>query len=92
VVWPGGGAVFRTFQNANESQLGYPDGEWALFHLLDDGKLTPSSDGEEYLAGTWTPPGGGPAVHADLKPAALLHAFRGIEIPRGIVAGSSGCR
>ena len=92
VVWPGGGAVFRTFQNANEAQLGYPDGEWALFHLLDDGKLAPASDGEEYLTGTWTPPTGGAAVHADLKPAALLHAFRGIEIPRGIVAGSSGCR
>ena len=41
VVWPGGGAVFRTFQNANEAQLGYPEGEWALFHLLDDGKLAP---------------------------------------------------
>jgi type VI secretion system protein ImpL len=92
VVWPGGGAVFRTFQNANEAQLGYPEGEWALFRLLDDGKLAPSSDGEEYLAGTWTPSGGGPAVHADLKPATLLHAFRGIEIPRGIVAGSSGCK
>ena len=92
VAWPGGGAVFRTFQNANEAQLGYPEGEWALFHLLDDAKLAPSSDGEEYLAGTWTPPAGGPAVHADLKPAALLHAFRGIDIPRGIVTGSSGCR
>jgi type VI secretion system protein ImpL len=92
VVWPGSGAVFRTYQNANEAQLGYPEGEWALFHLLDDAKLAPSSDGEEYLAGTWTPAGGGSVVHADLKPAALLHAFRGIEIPRGIVTGSAGCR
>jgi type VI secretion system protein ImpL len=92
VVWPGSGAVFRTFQNANEAQLGFPEGEWAFFHLLDDGKLVPSSDGEDYLAGTWTPPGGGPVVHADLKPTALLHAFRGLEIPRGVVNGTSGCR
>jgi type VI secretion system protein ImpL len=92
VVWPGGGAVFRTFQNANEAQLGYPEGEWALFHLLDDGKLTPASEGEEYLTGAWTPPAGGPVIHADVKPAALLHAFRGLEIPRGIVNGASGCR
>jgi type VI secretion system protein ImpL len=92
IVWPGGGAVFRTFQNANESQLGYPEGEWALFHLLDDGKLAPASDGDEYLTGTWTPATGGPVVHADLKPSALLHAFRGLEIPRGIVNGASGCR
>jgi type VI secretion system protein ImpL len=92
VVWPRNGAVFRTFQNANEAQLGYPEGEWALFHLIDDGKLTPASEGEEYLSGSWTPPGGGPAVHADLKPASLLHAFRGIEVPRAIVAGASGCR
>jgi type VI secretion system protein ImpL len=93
IAWPGGGAVFRTFQNANESApLGYPEGEWAFFHLLDDGKLVPSSDGEDYLAGTWIPANGGPAVHADLKPSALLHAFRGLEIPRGIVGGSSGCK
>jgi type VI secretion system protein ImpL len=89
--WPGRGAVFRTFQNANEGQLGYPDGEWALFHLLDDGKLVSASEGDEYLAGTWTPPNGGPLVRADVKPASLLHAFRGIEIPRGVVNGSSGC-
>ncbi len=92
IVWPGGGAVFRTFQSANEAQLGYPEGEWALFHLLDDGKLAPASDGEEYLAGSWTPAAGGPVVHADLKPVSLLHAFRGLEIPRGIVNGASGCR
>jgi type VI secretion system protein ImpL len=90
--WPGRGAIFRTFQNANEAQLGYPDGEWALFHLLDDGKLVSASEGDDYLAGTWTPPNGGSAVHADVKPAALLHAFRGIEIPRGVVGGAPGCK
>jgi type VI secretion system protein ImpL len=92
MLWPAGGAVFRTFQNANEAQLGYPEGEWALFHLLDDGKLASASDGEEYLAGSWTPPTGGAAVHADVKPPSLWHAFRGLEIPRGIVNGASGCR
>jgi type VI secretion system protein ImpL len=91
-VWPAGGAVFRTFQNAIESQLGYPDGQWALFHLLDDARVAPASDGEEYLAASWTPPGGGPPIHADLKPPAVLRAFRGLEIPRGIVSGTSGCR
>ena len=90
--WPGRGAVFRTFQNASEAQLGYPDGEWAVFRLLDDGKYSTASDGEEYLAGTWAAPNGGAPVRADIKPGALWHAFRSIDVPRGIVGGSSGCR
>ena len=89
--WPARGAVFRTFQGANEAQFGYSEGEWALFHLLEDAKFSTASEGEEYLAGTWTPPKGGAVVHADVKPITLLHAFRGIEIPRGIVSGTSGC-
>ncbi|HVZ87494.1 MAG TPA: type VI secretion system membrane subunit TssM [Polyangia bacterium] len=90
--WPGRGAVFRTFQNANEGQFGFAEGEWALFHLMDAGRLTPTTaDGEDYLAGLWAPPDSGPIVRADVKPPALWHAFRGIEIPRSIVVGSSGC-
>ncbi|HVT06169.1 MAG TPA: type VI secretion protein IcmF/TssM N-terminal domain-containing protein, partial [Polyangia bacterium] len=89
--WPGRGAVFHTFLGANEGQYGFIDGEWGLFHLLDEAKLTVSSDGEEYLSAVWSPASGAPSIRADVKPAALLHAFRGIEIPRGIVAGSSGC-
>jgi type VI secretion system protein ImpL len=89
--WPGRGAVFHTFLGPNEGQYGFIDGEWGLFHLLDDAKLTVSSDGEEYLSAVWSPASGAPSIRADLKPAALLHAFRGIEIPRGIVAGSNGC-
>ncbi len=90
--WPARGAVFHTFLGANEGQYGYLDGEWGLFHLLDEAKLTVSSEGEEYLAAVWNPSSGAPAIRADLKPAALLHAFRGIEVPHSIVAGSSGCR
>ncbi len=90
--WPGRGAVFHTFLGANEGQYGYLDGEWGLFHLLDDAKLTVSSEGEEYLSAVWSPTSGAPAIRADLKPTALLHAFRGIEVPHGIVAGTSGCR
>jgi type VI secretion system protein ImpL len=90
--WPTRGAVFRTFQGANEAQFGYADGEWAIFHLLDAGRLTSTNaDGEDYLAGLWAPPNSQPIVRADIKPAALLHAFRGIEIPRGVVAGTAGC-
>jgi len=90
-TWPARGAVFRTFLGANEGQYGYPEGEWALFQLLDDAKLTVSSDGDEYLAAVWTPRSGAPPIHADIKPTSLLHAFRGIEVPHSIVVGSSGC-
>jgi type VI secretion system protein ImpL len=92
VPWPGQGALFRLFLKAGDSEYGQPEGEWALFHLLDQGKLTSASEGEEYLAGTWTPPDQPGAIHADIKPANLPRAFRGIEIPRGIIGGATGCR
>jgi type VI secretion system protein ImpL len=90
--WPGRGALFRYFQKSGDVELGYPEGEWALFHLLDDGKLLSASDGDDYLAGTWTPADGGPPIHADIRPATLPRAFRGVEIPRAVVVGASGCR
>jgi type VI secretion system protein ImpL len=89
--WPARGALFRFFQKSGEGELGYEDGEWALFRLMEDGKLSSTSDGEEYLAGTWTPPLGEGVIRADLKPAGLVRAFRGLEVPRGIVAGAGGC-
>jgi type VI secretion system protein ImpL len=89
--WPGRGAVFHTFLGANEGQYGYLDGEWGLFHLLDQAKLTVASEGEDYLAAVWSPSSGAPAIRADVKPAALLHAFRGIEVPHSVVVGSAGC-
>jgi type VI secretion system protein ImpL len=91
VTWPGRGALFRFFLKSGEGELGYTDGEWALFHLLEDGKLTTQSDGEEYLAGIWTPPLGDGSVRADVKPAGLFRAFRKLEVPRSIVSGSGGC-
>jgi type VI secretion system protein ImpL len=89
--WPARGALFRFFQKSGEGELGYTDGEWALFRLMEDGKLSSTSDGEGYLAGTWTPPLGEGVIRADLKPAGLLRAFRGLDVPRGIVVGAAGC-
>ncbi|MDB4979453.1 MAG: hypothetical protein JWM82_205, partial [Myxococcales bacterium] len=91
LLWPARGALFRYFQKAGEGELGYTDGEWALFRLIEDGKLTSSSDGEDYLAGAWTPPLGEGAIRADLRPAGLLRAFRGLDVPRSIVVGAGGC-
>jgi type VI secretion system protein ImpL len=92
VPWPGRGALFHFYYpRGGEGELGYTDGEWALLHLLEDGKLATSSEGEEYLAGAWTPPLGDGVIHADVKPAALLRVFRGVEIPRAIVNGAGGC-
>ena len=91
LTWPGRGALFRYYQKTGEGELGYPDGEWALFRLIEDGKLTTASDGEEYLTGAWTPPLGEGLIRADLKPAGLLRAFRGLDVPRSIVNGASGC-
>ncbi|HET6280415.1 MAG TPA: type VI secretion IcmF C-terminal domain-containing protein, partial [Polyangia bacterium] len=91
VPWPARGALFHFYQKAGDGDLGYTDSEWALFRLLENGKLTASSDGEDYLAGSWTPPLGEGAIRADVKPAALLRAFRGLEVPRSIVQGAGGC-
>ncbi len=92
VPWPGRGALFHFYYpKGGEGDLGYTDGEWALLHLLEDGKLVTSSEGEEYLAGSWTPPLGDGVIHADVKPAALLRAFRGVEMPRSVVNGAGGC-
>jgi type VI secretion system protein ImpL len=92
IAWPARGALFHYyFPPSGEGELGYAEGEWALFHLLEDGKLTTSSEGDDYLAGAWSPPLGEGAIRADVKPAGLLRAFRGMEIPRSIVAGAGGC-
>jgi type VI protein secretion system component VasK len=89
--WPARGALFRFYQKSGEGELGYTDGEWALFHFLENGKFTTSADGEDYLAGTWVPPLAEGSIRADVRPAALLRAFRGLDLPRAIVTGSSGC-
>jgi type VI secretion system protein ImpL len=89
--WPGRGAIFHFYSKSGDGDLGYTDGEWAMFHLLEDGKLTTSSEGEEYLSGTWTPLVSDGAIHADVKPAGLVRAFRGLEMPRSIVNGAGGC-
>ena len=92
LTWPGRGALFHFYQKSGEGDIGFPDGEWALFRLLESGKLSPASEGEDYLAGTWMPPiAGDGVIRADFKPAGLVRAFRGLEIPRSIVAGSGGC-
>jgi type VI secretion system protein ImpL len=91
LVWPARGALFHFYQKSGEGELGYTDGDWALFHFLENGKFTTTSDGEDYLVGTWLPPLAEGAIRADVKPAALLRAFRGLEIPRSIVVGAGGC-
>jgi type VI secretion system protein ImpL len=96
ISWPSRGALFRLMQKSSadgrsiEGQIGYADGEWALFQLLERGKLTPMSEGDEYLAGAW-PDGIGATIHADVKPVGLLRTFRGLDVPRGVVSGAAGC-
>jgi type VI protein secretion system component VasK len=91
LVWPARGALFHFYQKSGEGELGYTDGEWALFRFLENGKFTSSSDGDDYVAGTWSPPLGDGVIRADVKPAALLRAFHGLEAPRSIVAGGGSC-
>jgi len=92
LVWPSRGALFRFYQKSGEGEMGYTDGEWAVFRLIEDARATTATEGEEYLTGTWNPPLGEGAIRADIKPAHLLRAFRGLDLPRAIVAGASGCR
>ena len=89
--WPARGALFHFYQKSGEGELGYTDGEWALFRFLENGKFTTASDGDDYVAGTWSPPLNEGVIRADVKPAPLLRAFRGLEIPRSIVVGAGGC-
>src|SRR4029077_14175417 len=93
LVWPARGALLRLYQKSGEGDdLGYPEGEWALFHLIDDGKPTSGSEGgEDYLAAGWATPLRDATVRADFKPAGLLRAFRAIDVPHAIVAGAGGC-
>ena len=91
IPWPGRGALFHFYSPKGEGEIGYTDGDWALLRLLEDGKLITSSEGEEYLAGSWTPPLAEGTIHADVRPAALLRAFRGVEMPRAVVNGAGGC-
>jgi type VI secretion system protein ImpL len=94
LVWPSRGALLRLYQKANQGDdLGYPDGEWALFHLIEDGKPTVASEGgEEYLMASWPTPLRDATVRADFKPANVLRAFRAIEVPHSVVNGTGGCR
>jgi type VI secretion system protein ImpL len=93
LVWPSRGALLRLYQKSGESdELGYPDGEWALHHLIENGKPTVGTDaGEEVLTSSWATPLHDATVRADFKPANLLRAFRAIDVPRAIVNGVSGC-
>ena len=88
LMWPARGAMFRYYQKSGEGEMGYTDGEWALLHLIDDGKISTSTDGDEYLTGTWTPPLQDGSIRADIRPARLVRAFRGLELPRSIVTGA----
>jgi type VI protein secretion system component VasK len=93
ILWPARGAVLRLYQKANQGDdLGYPDGEWALFRLIEDGKPTLSSEGgEEYLSASWLTPLRDATVRADFRPASLMRAFRAIDVPHSVVAGTGGC-
>ncbi len=93
LVWPARGALFRLYQKANQGDdLGYPDGEWALYRLIEDGKGVPGSEGgEDYLSASWLTPLRDATVKADFKPASLLRAFRAIDVPHAVVAGAGGC-
>jgi type VI secretion system protein ImpL len=93
LIWPSHGALLRLYQKTGESdELGYPDGEWALFHLLESGKATTGSEGgEDFVSATWATPLRDATVHADFKPGGLLKAFRAIDVPRSVVGGGGGC-
>ena len=91
--WPARGALFHFyFPKGGEGELGYTDGEWALFHLLEDGKLTAVVRGRG-VPGRHLDAAAGRRRHpapTSSRPA-LLRAFRGMEMPRRIVNGAAGC-
>jgi type VI protein secretion system component VasK len=93
LVWPARGALLRMVQKSGETdELGFPDGEWALFRLMENGKPSVVSEGgEDFLSASWTTPLRDAVVRADFKPSGLLRAFRAIDVPRVVVAGASGC-
>lgn len=90
-AWPANGAFFYLYDKNGKQTLGPEEGELAFLHLLDAGKITLVSEGEDYLSGSWETALGDAHVNADFRPAALNHLFRGFSVPESVVAGAGGC-
>ena len=87
--FPARGASLRAMGRGEETIT--RDGEWGLFRLLDEAKVTKESDTEEYLKALWTLDSKQVQIRIDFKPVALLHAFRELDPPRSITAAPSPC-
>jgi type VI secretion system protein ImpL len=91
LLWPARGAIFYLTDKMGTTDKGHTEGEWGLFHLLDDAKIERASDVEDHLRATWVVPLVETRVNADFKPVSLLKPFRAFEVPRAVVAGARGC-
>jgi hypothetical protein len=93
LVWPARGAVLTVVDEDSVATFGHLDVEWGLFHLLDDARIERVSEpGEQpHLKAAWPAVPDRPPVEADLAPAALLGAFRPLDIPRVAVIGRVPC-
>jgi type VI secretion system protein ImpL len=91
VMWPARGASFVLHNQKGGADKGFAGVDWGLFHLLDDAKIEKGSDTEEFLKASWPTPLGDGQVKVDFKPTSLWKPFKGLEMPRAVVAGARGC-
>jgi len=88
--WPGDkhtGASIRAFGKRGEELIPF-EGEWGLFHLIDQAKVTKDA---EIVSATWKLRTSETELHVDMRPAKLYHLFKGFTIPKQIANGPSSC-
>jgi type VI secretion system protein ImpL len=88
--WPGDkhtGASIRAFGKRGE-ELIPSEGEWGLFHLIDQAKVSTSG---EIVSATWKLRTSETELHVDMRPSKLYHLFRSFTVPKQIANGPSAC-
>lgn len=95
--WPGDkhtGASIRAFGKRGE-ELIPSEGEWGLFHLLDQAKVTRDAGAAggkegEIISATWKLRTSETELHVDLRPGKLYKLLKGFVVPKQI--GRASCR
>jgi type VI secretion system protein ImpL len=91
VGWPNAGAYLVSDFKGAQSETGFKNIEMGLFHLLDQGSVQRKSEDEDFLAAVFSPDDGQGKINADFQPAGLTKLFKGLTVPRAVVAGAKPC-
>lgn len=67
------------------------DGDWALFKMLHQARVSARSDEGRYIKVELASPREKVAIDIDFQPATLQDAFRGVSIPRAVAGSGRSC-